>query len=173
MRQAFPFVIALAAIALTVSFGCNKSKIDPNDSSPPTVQIKVKNSSGQYEVATKTATLGDRLDLTCVVSDPQGVKSLDLTFSETPANECTVGSTLNNGSFWIPLPANQSQTLQGDSSGNVIDTLPMFATINGATCTVNNQTGVPHGFVITVTCKGTNWSSNSQNNSATAKLTVE
>ena len=169
-KLSLAFLIGVILIA-GVSVACKKAKVNPNDSTPPKVEIKVKQSNNQYEPAT-TADLSTTLDLMCVVSDPDGVKSIELKFLGATSNTCTVGSTFYNGSFPVPLPADQQQSLQPDASGNVLDTLPLFATLTAPVCHVSAQTGRPIGHVITVQCKGVNWSSNAQNDSAKAELKV-
>lgn len=169
-RNPIPLLVGLAVLISAFSVACNKPKINPNDSSPPKVEVKVKKNN-QYEPAT-TADLSTSLDVACVVSDPQGVRSAELKFLGGTSNTCTVSGTVYNGSFSVLLPPLQQQTLQGDSSGNVLDTLPLFASLTGPTCTAGNATGRPTGHVITAQCKGQNWSSNAQNNSAQAELKI-
>ncbi len=172
MKHNFTLALVFMSILIAgISTACTKSKINPNDSTPPKVEIKVKGSNGQFEPAS-TADLSSTLDLSCVVSDPDGVKSIELKFLGGTSSTCTVGSSVFNGSFPVALPADQQQTLQGDASGNVLDTLPLFATLTAPTCHAGTQSGKPIGHEITVQCKGMNWSSNAQNNSAKAELKV-
>ena len=173
MKHNLSLAIFLGLILIAgVSVACKKSKVNPNDSTPPKVELKVKKSNGQYEPAT-TADLSTTLDLMCVVSDPEGVKSIELKFLGATADHCTVGSTVYSGSFPVTLPNTLQQSLQPDASGNVLDTLPLLATLTAPTCHVGvNQTGTPIGHEITVECKGVNWSSNAQNDSAKAQLKV-
>jgi hypothetical protein len=169
------FVVSVLAI------GCQKTKINPNDATPPTVEIKVRGADGQYAVAS-TASLNiestNQLDAMCTVNDPDGVSSISLTYSGT-SDSCTLsGGAIFSGSFPIEgLPAPATQTLQADPSGQVLTSLPLLTQLKTPiSCTVlgsPSQKGLPIGSKITLTCTGKNWSSDPQKSTATKVLTID
>jgi len=176
--------IMVLGVALTVAGGCEKTKINPNDSSKPSAEVKVRASGGgEYKAMSETTlSTGGSLDLMCIITDPQGVKSAFLGFSGHSDN-CTVGSSFYSGGFSIKtMPTNLNQQLQGDAQGNVITSLPILSDLNGPfTCSVYKPPctqgdacshGAPITGVITVTCSGENWSANAQNQKATATLKI-
>jgi hypothetical protein len=166
---------ALVAACFAVA-NCKKTQPDPNDSSAPTVVVKVRGSDGQYAPATE-ANLGvaGGLDLMCQVEDPQGVKSIALAYTGT-GNACNVNGSVYNGSFPItPLPTPAQQDFQPDSSGNVPASIPLFAQIGGPLhCSVSGAgQGSPYGQEIKVYCTGKNWSSNNAVNTKQSLMTVK
>jgi hypothetical protein len=168
-------VLTLIALAALVAAGCKKSMVNPNDSTPPKVEIQVRTNGGAY-TATNEVKLGvnDSLDIMCVVTDDDGLSSASMDFSGA-ASTCTVQSSVFNGSFSIqPLPAPMTQPVQPDANGNVLTKLPLLATLKGPfTCQVpGNGTGSPFGQTIKVTCTGQNWSSNAQNKTTQKMLKV-
>jgi hypothetical protein len=177
MNRCIASVLVVAAAALATR-GCTKVVINPNDKSLPGVEIKVRGANNQYEVvstASLAASSNDQLELMCIVTDPDGVKSITVTFS-SGADHCTLSSgAVYDGAFTIKtVPSTLSQTLQGDASQNVLTKLPMLATLRGPfTCSVpSNGTGTPYGDQIKVTCIGQNWSSNAAKSTAQTTLTV-
>jgi hypothetical protein len=166
---------ALLATCFAVA-NCKKTAPDPNDSSAPTVVIKIRGTDGQYAPATQTNLgVSGGLDFMCQVEDPQGVKSIALTYATT-GNTCTVNSAVYSGSFPItPLPTPATQDLQPDSSGNVLTSVPLFSQIGGPLhCNVPSVgQGSPYGREIKVNCTGKNWSSNNAVNTKQETLTVK
>jgi hypothetical protein len=174
----------LAAIAVVAAGGCKKVVKNPQDSSLPKVEIKVRGADGQYAVAS-TATMkagqAGTLELMCVVSDPDGVKSIQLNFTKA-TDSCNLDGQIGTGSFPLePVPDDMHQSLQGDASDQVITTVPLLATLTGPfSCTVpsppappeSDGQGVPYGGELTVTCYGSNWSSDAAKDSESAKLVV-
>jgi hypothetical protein len=160
-RKALLLTALLAACFAAAN--CKKKQPDPNDSTPPTVVIKVRGGDGQYEPATETAlSMNGSLDLMCLVEDPEGVKSVELSYAGT-ASKCNVEGDLHVGSFQIkPLPPPAKLDLQGDSSGDVTTSAPVYSQLKGPfSCTVSFlPPGVPSGQEIKVNCGGTNWSEN-------------
>lgn len=153
--------------------GCPKVNPNTADSTPPKVEIKVKINNQYVPKSTFDSHASDEpIDLMCVVTDPEGVRSIDLSFTGGTASACTVGSTFFNGSFPVSLPGPLHQELQGDSSGQVLTTLPMLATVGPFTCKVGGQEGRPIGHTVTAVCDGKNWSSSAANSSAEAKLDI-
>jgi len=156
-----------------------KVPINPKDKTPPTVEIKVRGTDGQYTPASTASlsTANGSLDLLTLAADPQGIYSIAISFLGQ-SNSCTLnGGAFYNGSFPIlGLPAPLKQTLKGDASGNVITNLPLLATIKTPlTCKVlgnPTQTGYPIGSKVTVQVVGQNWSSNDQTKTTLKNLTV-
>lgn len=169
-------IAALGVLLLLLGscISCTKSKVNSNDATPPQLQIKVKGGDNQYQPMTSVDLFESKqIDLMSVVTDSDGVRSLDLSFSGSPASSCTVGGTIYSGSFYFPLPAAMQQTLQPDASGQVLDTLPLLATVKDPGCNVPGVgPGRPIGNTITVHSTGKNWSSNAQNSTATANLKI-
>ena len=167
----------LASAMLLTSCSSALVNKDLSDTTPPQAVFKVRDANGQFTPATSaTLSVSGTLDLVCLVSDAGGVKMLDLTFS-APATSCTTGTgTVYNGAFSVtPLPAELHQTLQGDASGKVLSSLPMYATLAGPfTCSIpGTGTGIPYGATIKVTCEGQNWSQVPQKNVTVAVLPVK
>ena len=159
---------------LMLLLSCTKSTVNPNDATPPKVQIKVQGANNQYEPQTEVDLLyGKQIDLMSVVTDSDGVRSLDLNFTGSTSSHCTVGGTVYSGSFYVSLPNAMQQTVQPDASGKVIDSLPLLATVKDPVCNVPGVgPGRPIGHTITVQSTGKNWSSNAQNSTATANLKI-
>lgn len=169
-------VAPVAALALLA--GCDKATINPNDASKPKAEILVKQSNGQFAVAsTATLTSGGQVKIMCRITDNDGVKSAQLSFQGGTSSNCTVGSAVFSGSFPLspPLPAPQQQTLSGDANNKVLKVLPLMADINDESCTVfgQQQKGRPLGHTITATCEGKNWSSNAQNQGDSTQLQIK
>jgi hypothetical protein len=165
-----------AALAALAAAGCKKTMVNPNDSTPPQVEIKVRSNGGAY-TATNEVKLGvnDSLDLMCVATDNDGLSSVSMDFSGA-IGYCNVQGSVYSGSFTVqPLPAPMTQPVQPDSNGNVLTSVPLLATLKGPfTCQVpGNGTGTPYGQTIKVTCTGQNWSSNAQNKTTQAVLKVD
>jgi len=168
---------ASLAVALALN-GCTLVPVNPNDMTPPSVVIKVKGPNGQYAPAS-TATYsasGGRMDLMCIVSDPQGVRAIQLSFLGN-SQSCLVGSAPISGSYPIGgLPGALQQSLVPNAQGQVPTELPLLATISSPlTCEVlgnPSQTGAPVGGQFIVQCTGQNWSSNPQVQGASATLAV-
>ncbi|MGO8865896.1 MAG: hypothetical protein ACLQME_05265 [Alphaproteobacteria bacterium] len=171
-------LMAASLTALLMVNGCTLVPVNPNDMTPPSVVIKVKGPDGQYAPAS-TATYsasGGRLDLMCIVSDPQGVQAIQLSFLGN-SDSCLVGGSPISGSYPIAgLPGPLQQSLVPNAQGQVPTELPLLATISSPlTCEVlgnPSQTGAPVGAQFIVQCTGQNWSSNPQVQGASATLTV-
>jgi hypothetical protein len=172
-RKALPLIALLAACF--ASADCTKKQPDKNDPTPPTVVIKVRGSDGQYEPATETKlAMNGSLDLMCLVEDPEGVKSVELTYAGT-ATKCNVNGDFPEVTSPIkPLPSPAKIDLQGDSSGNVTTSAPLYSQLKGPfTCTAGLSEGIPSGQKIEVTCGGMNWSEISGAKFKQQTLTVE
>jgi len=167
--------ITSAILAASLFQGCKTVKPNPADSTPPKVELKVKDNNGQWVTQSTASISAEALNVECIVSDPDGVRSISLTFSGATSDSCTVGSSVFNGSFHLSLPAPQTQDLQGNAQGEVLTVLPLFANVGPFTCTVPGQqppNGRPLGHVVTATCVGKNWSSSAQHQSAQAQLKI-
>jgi hypothetical protein len=179
MRKGRTTLCVAAAALCLLAAGCKKTKINPNDSTPPTVTIKVRGQNGQYAVADQAPLKlngSESLEFICQVEDPEGVKFVGYAYSGG-INSCTIGSTVFNGNFQVqPLPPPASQSLSGDANQEVVTSLPLLSNpdLQGPfTCNVPaNGTGSPFGGKITVTCTGRNWSSNNAVSEAKKTLTV-
>ncbi len=168
-----------AAVALLVASGCvTTGPINPNDSTPPTVELKFQNSNGQYVTASQTTmSASETLKIMGVFSDPEGLYSVALSASGT-ATSCTIDGTVIPGSFSIQtLPAPVQDTYS--SSAKLLTKVPLFIDLKGPfKCkilgTVNGKSeGVPFGADIKVTGSAQNWSSKAQAKTGTATLTVK
>jgi hypothetical protein len=174
-RNLSVFTISGAILAAFLSQGCETVKPNPADSTAPKVEIRVKGSDGQWVPQSAVNSGDEPVKVECLVSDPEGVRSISLEFSGSTSDNCTVGGTPFNGSFHLILPSSQTQDLQGNAQGEVLTVLPLFADVGPFTCTVSSQqppNGRPIGHVVTATCTGKNWSSSAQNQSAQAKLKI-
>jgi hypothetical protein len=183
-----PKLVMIFSMALLTISGvgstCQTPK-NPNDMSPPKAEIKVRGSEGPYIAMSSTnlsVSSSEGLDLLCLISDPDGVKSVRLSFS-ADVDSCTVGGTIYSGGYSIspPVPSTLAQTLEGDPSENVLNKLPLFAAVRGPfTCNVPHppapgpgpSQGAPYGSKIIATCSGHNWSSNPGASSAQTTLTI-
>ncbi|MEI9928186.1 MAG: hypothetical protein WDN44_11430 [Sphingomonas sp.] len=138
----------------------------------------MKGADGQYATA-QTASMNPtsgQIDLLCIITDDDGVKSASVSYSGASPS-CVYGDSFDNGSFSVEgLPKDLSQTLQGDE-GKVITKLPILATLKGPLSCKSfgfpKKTGVPgNGAKVTVSCGGTNWSSDPAKNGVATSLAV-
>lgn len=170
--------LGLFTAALSLSIGCKTNGPNTNDSTPPTVEIKVKGANGQYATAS-SATLAvssnDALDLMCVNSDPEGVSSIALSYSNHSDSCTTGGGAIYSGSFTIDgVPAPATQNLS-PNQGQVLTSIPLLATVKAPlSCSIPPQLkGFPYGAKVTVTCTGKNYSSNSQASTTVKTLDIK
>ena len=170
---------AASLTALLMINGCTLVPVNPNDKTPPSVVIKVKGKDGQYAPASQASfsASSGRMDLMCIVSDPDGVQAIQLSFLGNSDSCLVAGGTVFSGAFDIQgLPGNLQQSLVANAQGQVPTELPMLATISSPlTCKVfgnPTQIGAPVGAQFTVQCTGQNWSSNPQVQGASTTLTV-
>src|SRR5882672_104588 len=94
--------VACVIFVAALSQGCTTVKPNPADATPPKVEFKVKNGS-QWETKTAVNIGNEALNVECIVTDPEGVRSIALDFSGATANTCTVGGTPVNGVFHLSL----------------------------------------------------------------------
>lgn len=158
------------AVILT---GCPKVAINPADSSPPSVVIKVQGANGEYQAQTSVKYQGSPINVMAIVEDPQGVKAIKLEYVNTVASSCAVGSAFHYGSYHLALPSPVEQTLSG-SSGQAITKLPLLTTITGPfKCTVPGVgLGNALGHTFKLRATGANWSSNPQVAKASKDLDI-
>lgn len=172
-------VAVLAALfAILHLAACSKVSVNPNDKTPPQIEIKVKGADGQYAVASSgqlSASAQGQLDWMCTVSDADGVKSMQITYSSS-LDGCTAQSTpANCVASYQPQPQSLFQDLQPDANGKVLAELVVLATVKGPfTCSCPGQgSGVPFGRSIKATCTGKNWSSDPAKQSTQKVLTID
>lgn len=178
-RQAVRRVTNVVAWSVVLGCACNEVKVDPTDRTPPEISFLVRAHGQTQYLAAVTAQLAatrtDQLEIECDVSDPEGVKSISLSFI-TGTDYCT----LNNGAVWmgdfgiLPRPDPLQQTIQPDADGNVYNELLLQSTLEAPFhCDVPGVgTGVPYGAQIKVSCSGSNWSSDPTKATAERILTV-
>jgi hypothetical protein len=158
--------------------GCKKVVKNLNDTTPPTVVIKVRGVDGQYAPATTAllSTTKGSLDMICINSDPEGVSSIDLTFIKQVDSCTTADGGVFSGYNILGLPPDLHLDVQPDPQGNVPTSIPLLATVKGPlTCNVFGtppQQGFPIGAKVMATCTGKNWSSNAQKSTAQKVLTI-
>lgn len=164
-------------VATLFAANCNQLIKNTNDQTPPQIEIKMKGAGGSYDAASSaqlSAGAAGQLELMCIVSDADGVKSIDITYSTT-VDACTIqGSDTICVASYKPQPQPLSQDLGGDPNGKVVDKLPVLFTVKGPfTCTcLGGSPGVPYGQSIKVTCTGQNWSSDPSKRSAQKVFTI-
>ncbi len=164
----------LLLISFATLTSCKKVPINPADSTPPSVVIKVKGEDGQYHAQSSVNYNGQPIQVMCVVEDPEGVKGIKLQYTNIVADHCTIQGTgtIYNGKFTLGVPPPVEQTLDG-SSGEAPTQLPLSTAISGLGCTVPNVgAGAPIGWTVKLVCQGTNWSSKPQVASASTTLDV-
>jgi hypothetical protein len=170
----------MMAVVLTGSglAGCMKVMKDPNDKTPPSVEIKVKGADGQYAVAssaTISASAASDLDWMCIASDANGVMSAQVNYTST-LNGCTIESTVwDCAASYQAQPQNQFQKTDGDASGQVPTQLPLLLSVHGGftcTCPGIKGVGIPYGRTIKATCAAANWSSDPAKQAASKVLTI-
>jgi len=174
MSRKLAVFVCMAMLGLLFQ-GCPQVNPNPGDSTPPQVEIKVKINNQYVPKSTLDSHSSDEpIDLMCVVTDPEGVRSIDLSFTGGISSSCTVSGTIFNGSFPVSLPGPLHQDLQGNSSGQVLTTLPMLASLGPFTCKPlgGQQEGRPFGHTVTAVCVGKNWSQVAGKSTTQAKLDI-
>jgi hypothetical protein len=153
--------------------------IIPIDWTPPIVEIKLRDSNGQYAPASQASmrAIDGSLDLMFAVSDPQGVSSILVNFF-TKCDSCTLGSVPWQGTFYISgnsLPSNPLQKTLSKQDP-IQNQLTLFHTLKGPlTCEIlatPPQTGIPYGTTMSVQCVGRNWTADPNNNWAEKTLVI-
>jgi len=171
----------MVALSLIMMVGCATVPINPNDSSPPKVTIKVNGPNGYQEQASVdygNNTAQQPVEIMCIVEDPQGVKSIDMRFSKGAVKTAYCGGATYGGTWVVGgLPSPVGDTLSG-SSGKVPTKLAGIMKISGIlelmskppkvteTCYPANNTKV------VLRCRGGNWSSNAGVSTTTKYLDV-
>jgi hypothetical protein len=154
---ALPLVFVLDAVA--------------KDTTRPIVKFELKQGQHFNTVTTATMSSGEPLTIRAVVRDPQGVKSLTVSFPHATADTCTSGGTIFSGSFPITLPAKKSVSVTGVHTKLVTNvTIPYplcHEQVAGHTVT-----GASVGHTFKVVLVGHNRSSNPSTNHAKTTLIV-
>ena len=175
----FKVVVVLSLITVV---GCATVPINPNDSSPPKVTIKVNGPNGYQEqtsVNYGNNTAQQPIEIMCIVEDPQGVKSIDLRVSDTTVDAAYCGGAVYSpGNYVVDgLPSPVVDTLSG-SSGKVPTKLPGIIKISGILELATKPLGVTetcypaNNTKVIVRCRGGNWSSNAGVSTTTKYLDV-
>jgi hypothetical protein len=158
------FWLFLSILSLTVFLtACDRVPLNTHDHTLPTVELKIKNASGQFQEAVdqNLYTSGETLTFSCVAVDLDGIKSVELTFSPHHATNCYIEKKLfDDGPFSITgIPSDLAAASTADSENKVPVKLPLIADFGPIACSVPGKgDGVPMNNEITVTCKGENWS---------------
>jgi hypothetical protein len=141
------------------------------DTTRPIVKLEIK--QGQHFVAVKTATMnsGEPLTVRAVVRDPQGVKSLTVSFPQATADTCTSAGTIFNGSFPIALPHKKSLSTAG-SHTKLVTSVKIPYPLCHVQVGGHTVTGAPIGHTFRVVLIGHNRSSNPSTNHAETSLKV-
>jgi hypothetical protein len=81
--------------------GCQQTSINPQDSSPPSVVIRVRSvTDGDWHVQSNVTYNGSPIDMIADVEDPQGVKEVKLQYVTTLVHWCTSdGGSVYQGTF--------------------------------------------------------------------------
>ena len=154
---ALPFLLVLDAVA--------------KDTTPPVVKLEIKQAGHYHAVKTASMSSGVPLTVRAVALDPQGIRSLTISFPPVTSSTCTVNGAIYTGSFPITLPPSKSV-----HTASLHTKLVKYVTISYPTCEVlgaPTQTGEPIGHKFTIILVAHNRSSNSSINNATTKLKVK
>jgi hypothetical protein len=168
--------LSLLLTALAASSGCSVNP-STHEKSGPTVVFRQRESNisalfltpGSSTPATFTTE-----PLACVATDPGGVQSISLSFTQTISlcvfsGGCGMSFCISDGATFNlspGLPAAQTATSHPDSSGQVPNELFLLAILQGAyecTATAHDKTvrGEPFGQSVSAICSATNYSKRS------------
>lgn len=173
------FAVVVAPF-LIMMFGCTSVPINPNDSSPPKVTIKVNGPNGYQEQASVdyVNSPSELIEIMCIVEDPQGVKSIDIRIPDDTVDVANCSSGIYPGNWVVGgLPSPVGDTLSG-SSGKVPTKLAGIIKISGVHELTTKPPGVPgkcypaNNQKVIVRCRGENWSSNPGVSTTTKTLDV-
>ena len=167
LTKIFAIVCTLSLIMLV---GCDKKvPINTNDSSNPTVTIKVNGPNGYQEqtsVDHTNSTSQEAIDIMAIVEDPQGVKSIKLLVSDKTVDVAYCGGGLHPGNHPVAdLPVPAEMNVSG-SSGKVPTKIFVMMTIPKLLKIETNPPGETgtcypaNNTQISLKCVGKNWSSN-------------
>lgn len=172
-------ILMMIVFSLFLFSGCKKVKINPNDTSAPSITFKVEGPNG-YQAQTSAdhsnSTSQQPIKIMCTVEDPQGVKSIDIIISDPTVDVAYCLGSLYPGNHTVAgLPSPISTTLTGDSQGKVptkvsgIITIPSILELVSIPAGETQKCHPANNTKIVVRCTGTNWSSN-VGNSKTIKF---
>jgi hypothetical protein len=160
INQLFRALVGVGFVAALT--GCQQVAINTQDSSPPSVVIKVQGADNQYHVQSSVTFQGSPISVLAIADDPDGMKAIKVAYINTTSASCTVGDTVYTGTFPLTLPPPVEVSLPG-SSGQVPTELPLFTKITGPfKCSVPVAgSGIALGHIVKLRAYGTNWSSTS------------
>ena len=141
------------------------------DTTRPVVKFQIRQGQEINTVKTATMNSGEPLTIRAVVVDPQGVKSLTVTFPPATADTCTSAGTIYGGSFPITLPAKKSRSVTGMHT-KLVTTVKIPYPQCHVTVSGHTLTGESIGHTFTVVLVGHNRSSNPAKTHAKTTLTV-
>lgn len=141
------------------------------DTTRPVVKFQIR--QGQEINTVKTATMngGEPLTVRALVKDPQGVKSLTVSFPPATADTCTSADVIYGGSFPITLPHKKSRSVTGLHT-KLLTTVTIPYPQCHVTVSGHTLTGESIGHTFTVVLVGHNRSSNPAKNHAKTTLKV-
>lgn len=160
------FPMMILATLLIIQTAC---QVNPNTHETTGPQVSFRQGDSTLSSLFLSAGETAPINFSCAASDPGGVASINLEFSQDVAicvfsSGC--GSSIcpgNSGRISPAMPALQAQTSHPDSSGRVPNDLFLLATLQGPySCVTSNHrktaTGKPYGQTVTATCTATNYS---------------
>jgi hypothetical protein len=171
---------AVSVVALLVMASCKTVPAGPGDTSPPKAEFLLEQPNGQWEVVSEINMYPQTgVKLTCRVTDPEGVKSAWLYFTDKPVTFCNVPGKgpFTGASFQLKpsLPdLEMKQTLSGNAKDEVLQVLPLIREVPEFFCKLpTGETGWPGTHTVIAKCRGTNWSSDPQHQAAEAELKMK
>jgi hypothetical protein len=153
-----PFVFVLEAVA--------------KDTTPPVVKLEIKQGAHWNAVKTATMSSGEPLTVRAVVRDPQGVKSLTVSFPPATSDSCTSAGTVFGGSFPIVLPPNKSRSATSGQTQLVTSVTIPYPMCHVEVSGGHTETGEPIGHTFTIVLVGDNRSANLSEDHAKTRLKV-
>lgn len=154
----------MLAFGTVLYAGCEKVKIDPKDQSAPNVKLEIKKGDGNYQIVDETtvsATGSEKIVARCVGDDPQGIKSLKISFIKIVGG-CNVKGSVFSGNFGVsPIPEDSNAVLDNNDGTTLSKLLLISEDLQGPfSCDTGlNGKGTPYGEKIGITCEAGNWSS--------------
>ena len=168
VRRVAPRLALAAGLALPLVFVFDAVA---KDTTRPIVKFQIRQGQEINTVETATMSGGEPLTVRAVVKDPQGVKSLTVSFPPATADTCTTAGTIHNGSFPITLPGTKSWSVTGVHA-KLVTTVKIPYPQCHVTVSGHTMTGESIGHTFTVVLIGHNRSSNPAKNHAKTTLKV-
>ena len=141
------------------------------DTTRPVVKFQIRHGQEINTIKTATMNSGEPLTIRAVVTDPQGVKSLTVSFPPATADTCTSAGVIYGGSFPITLPHKRSRSVTGVHT-KLVTTIKIPYPQCHVTVSGHTMTGESIGHTFTVVLVGHNRSSNPAKNHARTTLKV-